>query len=578
MRSPGYMRTVALFGLASMFCTAAFAQDAPPPAAPQASTPTSETTTAKGPVAVVDEETHDFGEVWVNNQIQHAFTITNKGDAPLQITKVKPSCGCTAAGKHPNTLAPGESGKFPFSLNTARISGKFTKSIVITTNDPKNQQMRLMLTGKVKHHVDIEPKIAQFGRVQEDSVLTRKITLTNNTETPLTVSINKSESLGCFSADIQETNPGQTFEITVTAQPPYKDGINRATLKIETNNDKQKTLEVICMATLPQRLEIRPDRIQLAPQSKSPTTRRVTLTNNGQELITVKSAKATDDKITVETKEIEAGKRYEFAVQVPADYEPPTPDTAVVVTTDDAKSPELRIPIRSITRRPPAPTQQQRPAMELLGKPAPEHKAALQGGGEEQVGGKGDKVQFVTFYASWCGFCKRALPKIEEMYGKYKDNKNVEFIAINLDDRTGRRARTEEQTLQHYKELNLSMPLILDSEKAIGKDYKVTSFPTMFVVGKSGEVEAVHVGAGAGFENAVATEIDLLLAGKTRADFPATPAAQAPPRRIQEAMPAGVKPITPQGNVVPATVSKGSSEPAKPAAAKSAPQTKSDGN
>ncbi len=70
------------------------------------------------------------------------------------------------------------------------------------------------------------------------------------------------------------------------------------------------------------------------------------------------------------------------------------------------------------------------------------------------------------------------------------------------------------------------MPLVLDSERVLGDPYKVKSFPTMFVIGKSGEVEAVHIGAGAGFEKAVAKEIDLLLAGKTRSDFPGAAAAK----------------------------------------------------
>jgi hypothetical protein len=56
------------------------------------------------------------------------------------------------------------------------------------------------------------------------------------------LSINESASLGCFKAQIEEIDPGKEYELTITAQPPFKTGINRTTLKIETNIEKQKRL------------------------------------------------------------------------------------------------------------------------------------------------------------------------------------------------------------------------------------------------------------------------------------------------------------------------------------------------
>ena len=42
------------------------------------------------PVATFDSKDFDFGEVWVGPDLRHAFKITNTGDAPLHITKVRP--------------------------------------------------------------------------------------------------------------------------------------------------------------------------------------------------------------------------------------------------------------------------------------------------------------------------------------------------------------------------------------------------------------------------------------------------------------------------------------------------------
>jgi thiol-disulfide isomerase/thioredoxin len=167
----------------------------------------------------------------------------------------------------------------------------------------------------------------------------------------------------------------------------------------------------------------------------------------------------------------------------------------------------------------PQPQKRQRPAMELLGKAAPQADATTHDGKEINLGGKPEKPQVLFFYASWCGYSKRAIPGINSLHEKYKD-KGVDVVAVSMDGREGARGRTPEQILQQYNDLKLSLPLTMDPERKIGGPYKVSSFPTLFVVGQSGEVEAVHIGAKPDLESQVAQEVDLLLQGKTREDFP----------------------------------------------------------
>lgn len=160
-----------------------------------------------------------------------------------------------------------------------------------------------------------------------------------------------------------------------------------------------------------------------------------------------------------------------------------------------------------------APTRT-RPAMQMLGKPAPEKSFVTTDNTERKLGGKDEKVKLVCFYASWCGYCKRTLPKFQKLQEKYKD-KDVEFIAISLDDRTGKRKKTEQQVIDHYSKMGMEMPLFLDGKKDIGKAYKVSSFPTSFVVGKDGVIEAVHVGGPTDIDDRVAKQLDTLLSGKS---------------------------------------------------------------
>ena len=170
------------------------------------------------------------------------------------------------------------------------------------------------------------------------------------------------------------------------------------------------------------------------------------------------------------------------------------------------------------------PAARQRPAMTMLGKKSPRYDVTTIDGKKMVIGGKREKPQVLFCYASWCGYCKKSLPWMEELHKKYEE-KGVEVLALNLDTRgTGGRARTEEQTLSHFQDLKFTLPMTMTTDSndtaKIGKQYKAGSFPTLFVLGASGEVESVHIGAKQGLADIIGKELDLLLQGKNRKAFP----------------------------------------------------------
>ena len=61
---------------------------------------------------------------------EHLFK--NEGTAPLTLTNVKASCGCTTPSWTKEPIAPGETGKVAAEYNMARAGG-FNKSITVTT-------------------------------------------------------------------------------------------------------------------------------------------------------------------------------------------------------------------------------------------------------------------------------------------------------------------------------------------------------------------------------------------------------------------------------------------------------------
>ncbi len=88
-----------------------------------------------GPVITWEKSSYDFGDVIEGEKISHTFTFTNTGNAPLVITNVEVTCGCTTPKGWPrDPIAPGSTGELTVEFNSARKSGKQNKVITVTSN------------------------------------------------------------------------------------------------------------------------------------------------------------------------------------------------------------------------------------------------------------------------------------------------------------------------------------------------------------------------------------------------------------------------------------------------------------
>jgi hypothetical protein len=92
-----------------------------------------ETPTGAAAMMMFTETSHDFGEIEKGIPVEHTFLIRNDGDAPLLISRVKTSCGCTATDYSREAIMPGDEGMITVSYNAAN-SGSFNKAISVISN------------------------------------------------------------------------------------------------------------------------------------------------------------------------------------------------------------------------------------------------------------------------------------------------------------------------------------------------------------------------------------------------------------------------------------------------------------
>ncbi len=90
---------------------------------------------------------HDFGTIKRNIPVSHKFTFTNNGDAPIVISSVQASCGCTVADYSKDPIPPGAEGFVSATYNAAAV-GAFNKSVTVNANTPEGV-VRLSIKGHV---------------------------------------------------------------------------------------------------------------------------------------------------------------------------------------------------------------------------------------------------------------------------------------------------------------------------------------------------------------------------------------------------------------------------------------------
>ena len=124
-----------------------------------------------------------------------------------------------------------------------------------------------------------------------------------------------------------------------------------------------------------------------------------------------------------------------------------------------------------------------------VGDTPPDALGRSRDGREVLISAQHGKVVVVTFWASWCGYCRQELPALaglQQAAGKDR----LEVIAVNYKDDPdvyrvlSRKLRGVQLTLTH------------DTSGRIGEAFGVQGIPHLFVIGKDGKVAFQNTGYG----------------------------------------------------------------------------------
>lgn len=106
-----------------------------------------------------------------------------------------------------------------------------------------------------------------------------------------------------------------------------------------------------------------------------------------------------------------------------------------------------------------------------------------------------DHVTVLSFWATWCMPCLKELDAISKVYPQWKEETNVEIIAVSTDD-----SRTVKRVKPMINGKDWDYTILLDTNHDLKRRFNITTIPHVVVV-KNNTVIYRHSGYVPGAEN-----------------------------------------------------------------------------
>ncbi|HEY3853076.1 MAG TPA: DUF1573 domain-containing protein [Verrucomicrobiae bacterium] len=318
---------------------------APTPPVPTSATPSAPPDT-NGAIIAFDQTVYNFGSSWAGEPVKHVFVVTNIGNAPLEISRVHPSCGCTTAGDYSTNIAPGKTGTIAIQFDNSHYNGLVSKTIDVFSNAKNTARAQLMLHGTVKKSMEITPLQAVIT-VQDDTTVpgTATVKIVNNRDTLVTLSdpvaANKK-----YIPELKTIKPGREYELTVSVEPPFTGPNAPGTIALKTSNPEQPTLTVSAITSIQKAVLVSPSQIVVGPPSDHWTTNRVFIRGNGPTHLALEEPQTSDSRIEVKIVPLGTPNLYNLVVAIPPNYQIPRGQhAAATLKSNHPRYPLITVPI-----------------------------------------------------------------------------------------------------------------------------------------------------------------------------------------------------------------------------------------
>ncbi len=113
------------------------------------------------------------------------------------------------------------------------------------------------------------------------------------------------------------------------------------------------------------------------------------------------------------------------------------------------------------------------------------------------------QVVMLNFWATWCGPCRREMPQLNRIYGKYKPAGFL-LLGVNVDEDSANARGLATK-------LGVQFPVLFDTKQSVSRLYDLSTMPSTVIIDRDGRVRYVHLGYKDGYEDTYEKQVAELL-------------------------------------------------------------------
>lgn len=309
---------------------------------------------AGAPKAVAVEPIKDVGTVAKSEKVVHDFLIKNEGDAVLEITQVRPSCGCTVA-EFDKTIAPGQTGKVHIVLDTSTFSGPIAKGVEVLTNDPATPRIELTVRVKVEPYVSVKPGYARYIMVQGEETqgaIAQTLWVPDGTDMEI---VKVDSPFPQLKTSFREAKTEERVadakgkqwrvEMQLTKDAPV--GAIAEYVTVHTTHPKQKLVQIPVSGFVRPVVAVTPSVADVGTvEVKQPLKRVINVRNFATEPIKVTSAQGNVQGVDVKLEPLQDGREYQVVLMLQPGIAKGPLNGKLQLRTDSPKAPLIEVDIK----------------------------------------------------------------------------------------------------------------------------------------------------------------------------------------------------------------------------------------
>lgn len=306
---------------------------------------------AQAPVITFEKNHHDFGKIGADRKVSFRYKVTNSGQATLNITRLKPACGCTSTILGKWSLAPGESTEVEASFDPKGFRGSMRRTIEVISDDPANGTVTLSFEADVVQEIIPSTTTVFFYDLSRTTTKKATVRLTSGNGLQVQVKETKSPGAPYLSATVKNEGNDAILDIELDGRQ-ISSGKQRdvGSLTVVTTSEKVPILTIKAQWEMKASVISTPERIAWVEPSGKELRSPISLKQIDEKAFRIINTKSSSHLIKIEGSGKVGSPQQDLQVVLTPSARPGVYNESVILFLNDPDQPELTLRVSAVLR------------------------------------------------------------------------------------------------------------------------------------------------------------------------------------------------------------------------------------